>query len=65
MRLVCERPEKVVELGEDYWSYTGLDMDERVFQTVRLDEDENMLVWENRYSFIGEALHAAIVEGRM
>jgi hypothetical protein len=54
-----------IELGADYWSTTGLDVDPPAFASVRIDDARNLLVWSNGHTDSGERLHLAIAEGRL
>jgi hypothetical protein len=54
-----------VELGAEYWSTTGLEIDPESFGSVRIDKELNRLVWSNGFSDSGERLHLAILEGRL
>jgi hypothetical protein len=54
-----------VELGQDYWSTTGVSMDPELFRSVCVDPGCNRLVWPNGVQVPGERLHLAIREGRL
>jgi hypothetical protein len=54
-----------IELGEEFWSTTGLAPDAEEFRGVRLDRERNRLVWANGVEVPGERLHLAIIEGRL
>jgi hypothetical protein len=54
-----------VELGPDYWSTTGLEIDPESFRSARIDRLRNRLVWSNGFADSGERLHLAIREGRL
>jgi hypothetical protein len=54
-----------VELGLDYWSTTGLEIDPETFRSARIDRVHNRLVWSNGFTDSGERLHLAIIEDRL
>jgi hypothetical protein len=54
-----------VELGPEYWSTTGLEIDPESFRSARIDRLRNRLVWSNGFEDSGERLHLAILEGRL
>lgn len=54
-----------IELGPEYWSTTGLEIDPARFSNVRIDRERNRLVWSNGFADSGERLHLAILEGRL
>lgn len=54
-----------VELGSEYWSTTGLEIDPESFRSARIDKEHNRLVWSNGFADSGERLHLALIEGRL
>ena len=54
-----------IELGLEYWSTTGLEIDPETFRSARIDKEHNRLVWSTGFADSGERLHLAIMEGRL
>ena len=66
LRLVfADGTEQELVFDDEYWSFTGLEMDLEQFRAVRLEPSTNSVIWESGMKLSGDVLYLSIREGRI